>query len=46
MSLINALNLLRPSLPYYMAVSKYDLLHLGKNSFEYRPNRAAPSLKR
>jgi len=44
MSLVNALNLLRPSLPYYMAVAKYDLLHLGKNSFEYRPNRAAPSL--
>jgi hypothetical protein len=27
MSLVNTLNLLRPSLPYYMAVAKYDLLH-------------------
>jgi len=44
MSLANALNLLRPSMPYYMALAKYDLLHLSKNNFEYRPNRAAPQL--
>ena len=44
MSLVNALNLLRPSLPYYLAVAKYDLLHIGKNNFEYRPNSAAPLL--
>jgi len=44
MSLANALNLLRPTLPYYLALAKYDLLHLDANTFEYLPHPAAPPL--
>ena len=38
MSLANALNVLRPTLPYYLALTKYDLLHLDE------PHPAAPPL--
>jgi hypothetical protein len=44
MSLANALNLLRPTLPYYIALTKYDILHLDKQTFEYRQHPAAPPL--
>jgi hypothetical protein len=38
MSLANALNLLRPTLPFYVALTKYDILHLDTQTFEYRPH--------
>ena len=44
MSLANALNILRPTLPYYLALTKYGLLRLGKNTFDFHPNPAAPPL--
>src|ERR1700680_233449 len=44
MSLASALNILRPTLPYYLALAKYNLLHLDSNTFEFRPHPAAPPL--
>jgi hypothetical protein len=44
MSFATALSLLRPTLPYYLAVTKFDLLHVNQHSFEFRPNPAAPPL--
>src|ERR1022692_769134 len=44
MSLASALNLLRPTLPFYIALTKYDILHLDQHTFEYRPHPAAPPL--
>jgi len=44
MSLASALNILRPTLPYYLALTKYGLLHLDANTFEFRPHPAAPPL--
>jgi len=44
MSLASALNILRPTLPYYLALAKYDLLHLDANTFEFRPHPKAPPL--
>jgi len=44
MSLASALNVLRPTLPYYLALTKYDLLHLDANTFEFRPHPVAPPL--
>src|SRR5271165_4388921 len=44
MSLASALNLLRPTLPYYVALAKYDLLHLDASTFEFRPDPKAPAL--
>jgi len=37
MSLASALNILRPTLPYYLALAKYDLLHLVANTVEFQP---------
>jgi trehalose-6-phosphatase len=42
MSLASALNVLRPTLPYYLALTKYDLLHLDATTFEFRPHPNAP----
>jgi hypothetical protein len=42
LSLASALNILHPTLPYYIALAKYDLLHLLADSFEFRPHRKAP----
>jgi len=44
MSLANALNILRPTLPCYLALAKYDLLHLDANTFEFRPHPKAPPI--
>src|SRR5580693_8717755 len=44
MSLASALNVLRPTLPFYIALTKYDILHLDQHTFEYRPHPAAPPL--
>jgi hypothetical protein len=44
MSLASALNVLRPTLPYYLALTKYDLLHLDADTFEFRPHPAASPL--
>src|ERR1700680_2976986 len=44
MSLASALNILPPTLPYYLALTRYDLLHLDANTFEFRPHTAAPPL--
>jgi hypothetical protein len=44
MSFASALSILRPTLPYYLALTKYDLLHLDQDCFEFRPNSAAPPL--
>jgi hypothetical protein len=42
MSFANALSLLRPALPYYVALTKYGLLRITKDSFEFCPHPAAP----
>jgi hypothetical protein len=42
MSIANALNLLRPTLPYYLAVAKYGLLRITRDCFELRPSPQAP----
>jgi hypothetical protein len=44
MSFANALNVLRPTLPYYVALTKYGLLRITKDSFEFDPNPAAPPI--
>jgi hypothetical protein len=44
MSLASALNSLRPTLPYYLALTKYDLLHLDATTFQFRPHPKAPLL--
>jgi hypothetical protein len=44
MSLASALNVLRPTLPYYLALTKYGLLHLDATTFEFRPHPHAPPL--
>jgi hypothetical protein len=36
MSFANALNILRPTLPYYLALTKFRLLHIEKDRFEFR----------
>ena len=44
MSFASALNVLRPTLPYYLALVKYGLLRLTRDSFEFYPNPDAPAL--
>jgi hypothetical protein len=44
MSFASALNVLRPTLPYYVALTKYGLLHITRDCFEFDPNPAAPPL--
>jgi hypothetical protein len=42
MSFANALSVLRPTLPYYVALTKYGLLRITKDSFQFDPHPAAP----
>src|SRR5262249_58541523 len=42
MSFASALNALRPTLPCYVALTKYGLLRITKDSFEFDPSPAAP----
>jgi hypothetical protein len=44
MSFASALTVLRPTLPYYVALTKYGLLRLDANKFEFHPHPAAPPL--
>jgi hypothetical protein len=44
MSFPSALSVLRPTLPYYVALTKYGLLRLTKDSFEFCPHPAAPAV--
>ena len=44
MSFANALSVLRPTLPYYVALTKYGLLRISRDSFVFDPNPAAPSI--
>jgi hypothetical protein len=44
MSFANALSVLRPTLPYYVALTRYGLLRITKDSFEFCPHPAAPPL--
>jgi hypothetical protein len=44
MSFANALNVLRPTLPYYVALTKYGLLRITKDTFEFDPHPAAPPI--
>jgi hypothetical protein len=44
MSFASALEILRPTLPYYLALTKYGLLRIDKDSFELCPSLAAPPL--
>jgi hypothetical protein len=44
MSFASALNALRPTLPYYVALTKYGLLRITKERFEFHPDTAAPPL--
>src|SRR6266480_5223444 len=44
MSFANALSILRPTLPYYVALTKYGLLRITKDTFEFDPHPAAPPI--
>jgi hypothetical protein len=44
MSLASALNILRPTLPHYIALTKYGLLRITKDCFEFHPHPAAPPM--
>jgi hypothetical protein len=44
MSFANALSVLRPTLPSYLALTKYGLLRLTEHSFEFHPHPAAPPI--
>ena len=44
MSFASALNVLRPTLPYYLALTKYGLLRITEDAFEFHPNPAAPPI--
>jgi hypothetical protein len=44
MSFATALTVLRPTLPYYIALTKYGLLRITKDSFEFAPHPAAPPI--
>ena len=44
MSFASALTVLRPTLPYYVALTKYGLLRITKDCFEFHPNPAAPPI--
>jgi hypothetical protein len=42
MSFASALNILQPTLPYYLAVKQFDLLRITPHRFEFHPHSAAP----
>jgi hypothetical protein len=44
MSLASALNTLKPTLPYYLALTKLGLLRMTEHRFELHPHPAAPPL--
>jgi hypothetical protein len=44
MSFAGALEILLPTLPSYIALTKYDLLRITKDSFEFDPYPAAPPI--
>ena len=44
MSFACALTILRPTLPYYIALTKYGLLRIDQHSFEFDRNPRAPAL--
>jgi hypothetical protein len=44
MSFAGALEVLRPTLPYYLALTKYGLLRITKDCFEFDPKPAAPPM--
>jgi hypothetical protein len=44
MSFASALSVLRPTLPYYLALTRHGLLRLTRDAFEFYPNPAAPPL--
>src|SRR4051794_25895308 len=44
MSFASALSVLRPTLPYYLALTKYDLLRINRDAFEFVPHAAAPPI--
>jgi hypothetical protein len=44
MSFASALSTLRPTLPYYLALTRYGLLRLTTDRFEFHPSPAAPPL--
>src|ERR1700675_4166088 len=44
MSFTGALNVLRPTLPYYLALTKFGLLRIDQDSFTFHPNPLAPPL--
>ncbi len=44
MSFASALNLLRPTLPFYVALTKHGLLRLNRNACEFYPDPAAPQI--
>jgi hypothetical protein len=44
MSFAGALEVLRPTLPYYVALTKYGLLRITKDRYEFHPHPAAPPI--
>jgi hypothetical protein len=44
MSFAGALEVLRPTLPYYVALTKYGLLGITKDRYEFHPHPAAPPI--
>ena len=44
MSFASALSVLRPTLPYYLALTRYGLLRLTRDFFEFHPHPTAPPI--
>ena len=44
MSFSSALNILHPTLPYYLALTRHGLLRINQHSFEFFPDSAAPPI--
>ena len=44
MSFASALNILHPTLPYYLALTRHGLLRINQHSYEFYPDSAAPPI--
>jgi hypothetical protein len=44
MSFASTLNVLRPTLPYYLALTRFGLLRINRDAYEFHPDPAAPPL--
>jgi hypothetical protein len=44
MSFASTLNNLRPTLPYYLALTRHGLLRITPNAYEFHPDKSAPPI--